>query len=106
MTECYFTPKKDTTSATICANCGEEKILHTIGDGIKASTVIISSGSDKAPEHGGEKWKELEGYEMDLPDNIKIYYSGKDITDQCRINGNIITLPKITNHDHYTKKVL
>jgi len=33
MTECYFTPKKDTTSATICANCGKEKMLHTMGEG-------------------------------------------------------------------------
>lgn len=52
MTECYFTPNKETTSATICAKCGKEKMLHTIGEGIKASTVIISS--QKAPEQGGE----------------------------------------------------
>lgn len=43
MIECYFTPKKDTTSATICANCGKEKILHTIG--VKVKTVIIISDS-------------------------------------------------------------
>jgi len=35
MTECYFIPKKGTTSATICANCGLEKVLHTIGEGTK-----------------------------------------------------------------------
>lgn len=43
MTECYFTPSKKTTSATICENCGQEKYLHTIGDGVKASSVIINS---------------------------------------------------------------
>ena len=41
MTECYFTPDKKTTSATICANCGKEKFLHTIGEGIKVTKVII-----------------------------------------------------------------
>lgn len=41
MTECYFIPKKDISSATICANCGKEKMLHTIGEGIKANKVII-----------------------------------------------------------------
>lgn len=35
MTECYFIPDKTTTSATICVNCGKEKAIHTIGDGIK-----------------------------------------------------------------------
>lgn len=41
--ECYFTPTKNTTSATICANCGKEKIIHTIGEGVKASRMIIIS---------------------------------------------------------------
>jgi DNA-directed RNA polymerase alpha subunit len=41
MTECYFTPSKNTTSATICANCGKEKSIHTIGEGIKVSKIII-----------------------------------------------------------------
>lgn len=39
--ECYFTPSKETTSATICANCGKEKMLHTIGEGLKATKIII-----------------------------------------------------------------
>lgn len=47
MTECYFTPKKETTSATICANCGKEKMLHTIGDGIKPKKIIIYTGKPK-----------------------------------------------------------
>lgn len=47
MTECYFTPKKDTTSATICANCGKEKMLHTIGDAIKATKVVIIKDKQK-----------------------------------------------------------
>ena len=38
--ECYFTPKKNTSSATICDNCGEEKFLHNIGEGVKISNYI------------------------------------------------------------------
>ncbi len=41
--ECYFIPDKKTTSATICANCGREKFLHTIGEGIKATKIIITN---------------------------------------------------------------
>jgi hypothetical protein len=41
MTECYFIPEKKTTSSTICANCGKEKWIHTIGEGIKVTTIII-----------------------------------------------------------------
>lgn len=41
LTECYFTPDSKNTSSTICANCGKEKMLHTIGEGIKATKIII-----------------------------------------------------------------
>ena len=41
MTECYFVPRKDISSATICIKCGLEKMLHTIGEGIKVNKVII-----------------------------------------------------------------
>jgi len=41
MTECYFTQGKNTSSATICKNCGLEKMLHTIGERIKVNKVII-----------------------------------------------------------------
>jgi hypothetical protein len=37
MIECYFIPSNNTSSATICGNCGKEKFLHTIGSGIKTS---------------------------------------------------------------------
>jgi hypothetical protein len=37
MIECYFVPSNNTSSATICGNCGKEKFLHTIGSGIKTS---------------------------------------------------------------------
>jgi hypothetical protein len=43
MIGCYFTPRKDTSSATICSNCGQEKFLHTIGEGIKVSTYIVNT---------------------------------------------------------------
>ncbi len=47
MTECYFTPNKNTTSATICANCGKEKMLHTIGEGIKANKIVVITQSQQ-----------------------------------------------------------
>ena len=37
MMECYFIPSSNTSSTTICGNCGKEKMLHTIGSGIKTS---------------------------------------------------------------------
>ena len=42
ITECFFVPQKDSTSSTVCANCGKEKFLHTIGYGVKCTTVIIN----------------------------------------------------------------
>jgi len=41
LSNCYFIADTTRTSATICAICGKEKFLHTIGEGIKASTIII-----------------------------------------------------------------
>ena len=55
MTECYFTPKKDSTSATICANCGLEKMLHTIGEGLKVTKVEIITGAPKTQISENEK---------------------------------------------------
>lgn len=37
--ECYFTPSFENTSATICICCGKEKVLHTIGIGIRANKI-------------------------------------------------------------------
>jgi hypothetical protein len=50
MTECYFTPDLKTTSKTICSNFGQEKMLHTIGEGIKASSTIII-GQEKTKQY-------------------------------------------------------
>jgi hypothetical protein len=41
MIECYFIPSNNTSSATICGNCGKEKFLHTIGSGIKTSKLVV-----------------------------------------------------------------
>lgn len=41
LNECYFLPSTKLTSATICINCGKEKMLHTIGAGIKCTKTII-----------------------------------------------------------------
>ena len=50
MTECYFTQKKDSTSSTICANCGLEKMLHTIGEGLKVTKIEIFTSPIKQTE--------------------------------------------------------
>ena len=50
MIECYFTPKKDTSSATICNNCGQEKFLHTIGEGVKVSTYVVNPKEEPKQE--------------------------------------------------------
>jgi len=52
MVECYFLPSKTTSSATICANCGKEKLLHTIGEGIKVSKSIIITKKESKQDHG------------------------------------------------------
>ena len=41
MTECYFSPTKKTSSASICKKCGKEKMLHTIGENIKVNKVVV-----------------------------------------------------------------
>jgi hypothetical protein len=46
MTECYFIPNKQNSSATICNNCGQEKMLHTIGEGIKSIRHIVNQKSE------------------------------------------------------------
>lgn len=47
LNECYFIPRTDITSATICANCGKEKMLHTTGKGIRATKIIITTTANK-----------------------------------------------------------
>lgn len=42
MIECYFISSNNEISSTICGNCGKEKMLHTIGSGIKVSTYFIN----------------------------------------------------------------
>lgn len=73
MTECYFTPKKDTTSATICANCGKEKMLHTIGEGMKVNKVIIITESQmEMDDEEDAMWDDEDDFQCcdncDLPD--------------------------------------
>ncbi len=58
--ECYFTPRKDTSSATICSNCGQEKFLHTIGEGIKVSTYIVNTKEEPEQETVEEAAEQFE----------------------------------------------
>lgn len=48
--ECYFIPSNNTSSATICGNCGQEKFLHTIGSGIKISKSVIITKEEPKQE--------------------------------------------------------
>jgi hypothetical protein len=48
--ECYFIPSNNTSSATICGNCGQEKFLHTIGSGIKVSKSVIITKEEPKQE--------------------------------------------------------
>lgn len=41
LSECYFMPSTKTSSATVCKNCGKEKMIHTIGEGIKCTKITI-----------------------------------------------------------------
>jgi hypothetical protein len=59
MIECYFIPNNNTSSATICGNCGKEKFLHTIGSGIKVSkSVILTQEEPKQESNFYEKLKQ------------------------------------------------
>jgi hypothetical protein len=64
MTECYFVPKKDSTSATICANCGLEKMLHTIGEGLKVTKVEIITDAQKTQISENDLLNELRKSEI------------------------------------------
>lgn len=84
MTECYFTPKKDTTSATICANCGLEKMLHTIGEGINASKVVIitDTKTDYPPTFEWSDEDIIDKFGMDDEDDFQPC-DNCDLPDAC-----------------------
>ena len=43
--ECYFIPNNNTSSATICSNCGKEKMLHTIEAKRRAANYMSLKGA-------------------------------------------------------------
>ena len=43
--ECYFIPNNNTSSATICGNCGKEKMLHTIEAKRRAANYMSLKGA-------------------------------------------------------------
>jgi len=45
--KCYFIPNNNTSSSTICGNCGKEKMLHTIDSGIKTYESVITQEEPK-----------------------------------------------------------
>ncbi len=62
MIECYFIPRHNTSSATICGNCGKEKFLHTIGLGIKVyKSVVITQEEPKQETERGLIIKKSDG---------------------------------------------
>lgn len=82
MNECYFTPNRVTTSATICANCGLEKMLHEMGEGIEEKKVIIISNTKI--EHQIEM--EEEEYYFDCCRDCDLPDAWQHIPIDCQIN--------------------
>ena len=90
MNECYFTPNKKYTSSTICVNCGQEKYLHTTGEGLKSSIVKIITTPTMTRE---EQLKQaIEGYFNNLK---KLGYSPSDLTPYFN---SILSTPSILRH--------
>ena len=74
MIECYFIPNNNTSSATICGNCGKEKFLHTIGSGIKAYESVIIPKEEPLQETDDfyiKKQKELRKKLFNLIDELE-----------------------------------
>lgn len=71
--ECYFIPNNNTSSATICGNCGKEKFLHTIGSGIKVSKSVIITQEEPKLDLEKEMF-ELE-QELDIPSHLRWHNS-------------------------------
>ena len=89
MIECYFTPRKDTSSATICSNCGQEKFLHTIGEGIKISTYIVNA-KEEPKQHLIDTMKrdeELGLYEEPKQETLEEAAENRFGTDMDSIRG-------------------
>lgn len=83
MTECYFTPKKDTTSATICANCGLEKSLHTIGEGINANKTVIITDNNYPPTFDWSDEDIIDRFGMDDDEDNFQCCDNCDLPDAC-----------------------
>jgi len=65
MIECYFIPNNNTSSTTICGNCGKEKFLHTIGSGIKVPKSVILTQEE--PKQDSNFYKKLKQYFEETP---------------------------------------
>jgi hypothetical protein len=115
MMECYFIPSSNTSSTTICGNCGKEKMLHTIGSGIEES-------KQKTIEEAANRILSKEGIKLH-PSGLETYLKGNVINAMVEIakeqadNGDItvmggdnipdntdknITTDKNTNHPRWT----
>ena len=88
MIECYFIPSNNTSSATICGNCGKEKFLHTIGSGIKVSKSIIITQTEPKQEPLEEAACKALGYDYNdwvslfSKDKSTVIYS--EVTNWCK----------------------
>jgi hypothetical protein len=116
MMECYFIPSSNTSSTTICGNCGKEKMLHTIGSGIKVSksiTITKEEILEKAAEyyahnnfemHETNHYKALKqgfeaGAKWQANNGDTTAMGGDNIPDNTDEN---ITTDKNTNHPRWT----
>jgi hypothetical protein len=88
MIECYFIPSNNTSSATICGNCGKEKFLHTIGSGIKVSKSVIITQEEPNQEPLEEAACKALGYDYNdwvslfSKDKSTVIYS--EVTNWCK----------------------
>jgi hypothetical protein len=73
MTECYFIPGNNTSSATICGNCGQEKFFHTIGKGVKTSKLVVIKQEEPKQETLEEAAENYASKKLQRP--ITIYNS-------------------------------
>ncbi len=100
MLECYFTPNYNTTSATICSNCGKEKMLHSIGNDVELSKYFINPEvkfknrqigaaefvSNKVMENEISKMKQETKLEEAALINYKELYEGEPLTQDVPID--------------------
>jgi hypothetical protein len=92
--ECLFVPSQNMTSATICANCGNEKFLHTKQETLEeAATNYTIDFATMSAFKLGAKWQAERLYSEKQMDDA--YDKGfKDATERMYSEEEVISLLK------------